>query len=254
MSRNRHRKIFRPPQSDPELERIAEKIVDNIPDVIKHRTYDGGQFHEHHVSIKIRTQAICVGIPMDELMFSLFISNYVGLHLMPWDQLITTINTYLPNARNAIHNSYLDSLDEAFPPTHLLMLDSDVLPPPDLVERLLAHNKLVVGGWYVKKEKYQIKLLDGSTEMIQRPVVYDFNAEKDGFQERIRPGVGLEKVGGAGAGCWMMSREAALAVGRSPYGDSAGEDLILCRNLAKAGIDMYVDWSISCAHAGVFHV
>jgi hypothetical protein len=53
----------------------------------------------------------------------------------------------------------------------------------------------------------------------------------------------------------MMRRDAAEAIGKDPYGDSArGEDLRLCRMLIEKNIPMFVDWSLDCAHCGVFHV
>jgi hypothetical protein len=252
MTRNRHR-IYSPPQSEPELERIADEIVERTPDKVVHKNFDGGSSHEVHVQLKVRTQAISIGIPMDELMFSQFLMNFVGLHLMPWDQLITTTSTYLPLARNNIHNMFLESKGHS---THLLMLDSDVLPPPDIIESLLIHNKPIVGGWYKKKEKYPFKGPNGETTVIQRPVVYDWNDTMGGYTERTGSGQGLEQVRAAGAGCWLMTREVAEKLGKSPYGDTmgAGEDLHLCTRLTELGIPIYVDWELPCAHAGVFFV
>ncbi len=243
-------KTFNTPQSDPSLKLIAKDLEKLVPDEIVHSNYDGGSKHEHREMLKIRTQQIAIGIPMDELMFSQFLENLLGLHLMPWDSLITTRSTYIPLARNQIHDIFIGQ-DRG---THLLMLDSDVLPPPNLISKLLAHNKDMVGGWYAKKEKYPVKQADGSMATIQRPVVYDYSTEKDGYIQRMNPGTGLEKIDGAGAGCWLMSRKLAEKLGKSPYGDTSGEDLILCDRIREAGYEMYVDWSLRSAHCGVFFV
>lgn len=230
---------------------IGNDLVGKVSDTVKHMTFDGGSKHEFREPLKIRTQQIAIGIPFDELAFSQFTVNLLGLHIMPWDMPITTMSTYLPMARNQIHNIFIENPDQG---THLLMLDSDVLCPPDIISTLIMHNKPMIGGWYRKKEKYPIKRLDGSTEITQRPVVYDYDEEKGGYIQRLSPGTGIEKVGGAGAGAWLMRRDVAEALGKSPYGEDAGEDLVLCGKVANAGFEMFIDWNMKCAHAGVFFV
>ena len=252
MPRNRH-KIYKPPQSSKSLEVIAKDIADKTPDSVIHSNYDGGSRHEQKTELRIRTQAIAIGFPMDELMFSQFFTNFLGLDYMPWDNIITTTSTYLPSARNEVHNVFLGTHA-----THLLMLDSDVLPPPRLIEKLMLHNKDMVGGWYRKKEKYGVKNLDGQVQVIQRPVVYDYLKSEGGnnlYVQRVSTGKGLEKVDAAGAGCWLMSRKVAEALGKSPYDmNSGGEDMVICKKITDLGFDLWVDWDIPCAHAGVFFV
>lgn len=245
------KKVFNTKQADPSLVKIANELGKVTPDEILHSNFDGGSSHEHKETLKIRTQQLAIGLPMDELMFSQFLENLLGLHLMPWDTIITTRSTYIPMARNQIHDIFIKNPNSG---THLLMLDSDVLPPPKLIETLLRHDKAMVGGWYAKKEKYPLKQVDGTIQTIQRPVVYDYSAEKNGYIQRLMPGIGLEKIGGAGAGCWLMRRDIAEKLGESPYGEDAGEDLILCDRIREAGTDMYIDWSMRSAHCGVFFV
>jgi len=251
MSRNRRKKILATPQSDPVLEAVAEEFVDRVPAEIKHATYDGGSKHEFREALQVRTQAIAIGIPFDELSFSQFAVNLLGLHIMPWDMPITTMSTYLPMARNQIHDIFIENKDQG---SHLLMLDSDVLAPPNIIATLLMANKPIVGGWYRKKEKYPIKRLDGTVEIAQRPVVYDYDKDKKGFIQRVAPGTGIERVDGAGAGCWLMRRDVAEGIGKSPYGEDSGEDLVLCRKITEAGFEMWIDWSMACAHLGAFFV
>jgi cellulose synthase/poly-beta-1,6-N-acetylglucosamine synthase-like glycosyltransferase len=234
----------------PTIEKIAGSLNGKIPKFANHNVYSPVEGHEVKPSIVLRTVPIAVGIPMDELMFSRFFIHFLELDIMPWDCTICLQDTYLSEARNKIHNRFLEEKNY----DHLLMLDSDVIPPPNLIETLLGHNKAMVGGWYKKKEKFPVKNVDGVvTGYMSRPVVYSY---KDGsFTELLNPGKGLEKIGGAGAGCWLMRRDAAEAVGKDPYGDSArGEDLRLCRMLMEKGIDMFVDWSLDCQHTGVFSV
>lgn len=252
--RNRHKRV-EVPKSDPQLEKIADKIDEKLPQEVKHAHFDGGSRHEHNNELRIRTQPITIGLPMDELLFSQFFVNFIGLDWMPWDNFATVTSTYLPSARNEIHNIFLQKHDTS----HLLMLDSDVLPPPRLIERLFSHNKDMVGGWYRKKEKYPILKPDGTNTIIQRPVVYDYGRTDEAgilyYHQRLERGTGLESVGAAGAGCWLMSRKVAEALGESPYDmNSGGEDMKLCKRVKDAGFDVWVDWDLACAHAGVFFV
>jgi cellulose synthase/poly-beta-1,6-N-acetylglucosamine synthase-like glycosyltransferase len=240
-----------------EWDAVAEKVKPLLPkDKINHVQFEGGRVSEHTTALSLRTKQIAIGIPLDELMFSQFFVNFELLDKMPWDSMISTTSTYLPDARNKIHNFFLEKDKSGW----LLMLDSDVMPPPHLIERLIAHNKDCVGGWYRKKEKYRIEL-NGQVQIIQRPVVYEQAGIQDGVIQYVQkrfPGEGLEEVAAAGAGCWLMSRNLAEALGKSPYdmgnkGD-AGEDMQICRKITAAGFPMFVDWSLACAHIGTFFV
>jgi len=254
MSRNRrHKRVAADPV--PQLEKIADAIDEKLPEEVKHVHFDGGTSHEHNAKLRIRPQQITIGLPMDELLFSQFLVNFIGLDWMPWDDFATTTSTYLPSARNEIHNIFLKKHDTP----HLLMLDSDVLPPPRLIETLLLHRKDMVGGWYRKKEKYPIKNIQGETTMIQRPVVYDYGRTDEAgilyYQQRLERGTGLESVDAAGAGCWLMSRKVAEALGESPYDmNSGGEDMLICKKIKDKGFEIFVDWNMACAHTGVFFV
>lgn len=250
---NRHRHGSRP-HSDKNVEGIVDLIKDKIPSETEIRSMDSGVALEHKIALRLRTVPITWGIPMDELMYSKFFSNFHHLNIMPWDSIITTESTYLPDARNYIHEVFVEQYKTEF----LFMLDSDVLPPPGVVEKLLAHNKPIVGGWYRKKESFEVKTPDGESYSIARPVVYDWSEERDGhywFRSRMEAGEGLEKVGGIGAGCLMMRRDLAEKLGSRPYSMSAGgEDLVLCKKIMDLGEDVFVDWSLSCAHVGVSYI
>lgn len=160
---------------------------------------------------------------------------------MPFDGFAFSEGTYLEKARNMIHKKFIESKAP-----YLMMLDSDVLFPSNLLETLLAHNLPIVGGWYRDK-----KAVD------HHPAVYDFVKEDDDvsyWNHRKVAGVGLEKIDAMGAGCWLMTRETALALGEEPYSKrlaGGGEDMILCRKLMKLNIPLYVDWDLNCAHMGV---
>jgi len=213
-----------------------------------------GELPETHIAEEretvtmVRVTPVCWGIPFDEVVFSAWARHMLSSNrLMPWDDIVVSGSTYLPEARNKIHADYLEYSKSEY----LFMLDSDVLPPPGTVEKLLKHMQhrkdvRMVGGWYRKK--------DG----MQTPVVYhDDFIDDDGIWQYRKygnneVGEGLEKVDAAGAGCWLMHRSVAEAIGPRPYDmNQGGEDLLLCRKVKAAGYSLWIDWDIACAHAGV---
>lgn len=197
--------------------------------------------------VTIRQTPICWGIPMDELMFSKFFQGFLrNSHIMPWDHIMLTECTYLPDARNEIHNAFLEKSNARF----LVMIDSDILFPSHAVDTLLGHDLPFVCGWYPNK----------NPRFAPHPIVYDYAGYvrkdgKPGWTNREAPGTGLEKVGGVGMGFCLMRRDAAETLGKSPYStQDGGEDLALCKKLTDLGVDIYVDWSVACAHMGVRYV
>ena len=234
---------------------VEKALRGKVPTEAEHQNINGSQSTSIHRTLQIRTFPISIGFPLDELMFSQFFQNVVNLSIMPWDNIISTTSTLIEEARNKIHDHFLNNTTHPY----LLMLDSDVLPPPDLIERLLSHDKSVVGGYYHRKEQFPVKDIEtGETKMIQRPVVYDYSNYVNGhhkYNQRMQAGEGLEQVDGMGAGCWLIKREVIEAIGESPYNfHESGEDLTFCRAVYNAGFSVWVDWDTMCAHCGVFHV
>jgi len=192
--------------------------------------------------LEYRKTPVVWGIPCDELSFSKFWIRFIGTAgIMPFDGFSVSEGTYLQKARNEIHNKFLKSKYE-----YMMMLDSDILFPENMLQTLMSHNLPIVGGWYRDKKSED-----------HHPTVYDFVSDEEKFsvfRHRKVAGTGLEKVDATGAGCWLMNKETAIALGEDPYGHNisgGGEDFILCRKLMELGIPLHVDWSVSCAHVGV---
>lgn len=225
------------------LRKVVESLPPNKTKVTK---VLGDTIEQHSQDVILRTFKIFWGIPCDEVSFTKFWTRFEAhSNKMPWDGFAASLGTYLPKARNFIHDAFLDSTPDH---THLMMLDSDILFPAFLVDKLLAHKLPIVGGWYKDKNADD-----------HHPCVYDFENEDEKniihWKHRKTPGAGLEKVDGMGAGCWLMRRDVAQALGRSPYDlNSGGEDMLISRKLMKLNIPMYVDWSVNLAHCGVGYV
>jgi len=245
MSKRNRNRVEQLPANDGNFAGIVQKLQEkNMPQ--ERVTFEASNGKQERIvnQIPLRTFPLMIGVPMDEVMYSKFFMMFMrNLHIMPWDALTTTESTYLPEARNRVHNSFLSEPSYS----HLFMVDSDVICPPSTIERLLNHKLPIVCGWYNNKHPTEPP----------HPVVYDFLYEdNDGlpfWKPREKEGVGLEKVDGTGAGCILMSREVAEKLGKDPYDmHHGGEDLVLCRKLMKLNIPLYVDWTINAAHLGVF--
>ena len=236
MSRKRNRgpKVIDPLEYLSKLEEIAPKTALQITKT------PSGEMERTAVTVSIRHKPVCWGFCFDEVTFSKWVVNMLRVPMMPWDSYATAQSTYLPDARNTVHREFLETDCE-----YLVMLDSDVLPPHDFLDKLLKHHLPMVGGWYRKKGEPYF------------PCVYDDEGEPDErgiIQYKLReiPGAGVEAVAGAGAGCWLMHRSVAEAIGERPYDMNAGgEDLALCRRVHEAGFKTHIDWSVACNHAGV---
>jgi hypothetical protein len=224
-----------------DLDRLVQRaFAKGAPKTQSIAAHEGGETKTITQQVSIRSIPIMFGIPMDETMFSrFFVMFYRNVNFMPWDSICTSMGTLVATARNEIHKAFLTT---ELP--YLMMLDSDIMCPPGIIEKLLAHNKPIVGGFYRSKQV-------GNTH----PVIYDFLEEKNDeyvWRHRQVAGSGLEQVQGMGAGCWLMSREVALALGEKPYShDKCGEDLMVCKKLMDLEIPLFVDWNLPCAHLGV---
>lgn len=134
----------------------------------------------------------------------------------------------------------------------LLYLDTDMRYPPDLLVRLLAHDKPVVGANYTAR----------------RPPFEPVSAKRDG-EKIVRvytepDSTGLEAVGSTGMGCLLVSAE-VLDLMKQPRFmipwvaddmDHAPEDLFFSRRLNETGVPILIDHDLSreVRHLGIVEV
>ncbi len=150
------------------------------------------------------------------------------------------------NARNEIVDEFLKS-----DCTHLLFIDSDTIPPPDALQRLLAHDKPIVSAL---------------TPIIE----HDQNLENEcgGFYKKwncvgmddkhVKPDTGLVPIKGAGSSCILIKREVFESMDkpyyRFQYQDDNGKDTIVSEDIRftimaiSKGFQPYADTSVICKH------
>jgi len=136
--------------------------------------------------------------------------------------------------------------------THLLMLDSDHVHPPDIVQKLAKHviedpERLIIGGINFKRAAPYSPCAwvysDKNKDKIYR--VHEWEA-------------GLIEVARLGSGCWMIAREAFERTSfpwfvNEPQMENeqlGSHDNYFCKLAIKEGIKIYCDFNVSSPHMG----
>ena len=135
---------------------------------------------------------------------------------------------------------------------YLLFIDSDIQFPSWGLERLLSHNKDIVGGMYYKKISPHF------------PVVYKMRGKWD-HELITNPSTQLFEVDGIGTGFLLIKKKVlddlyeekfAKKNGypfnfiQKPNGNDIGEDLSFCMRARKKGYKVWCDPSIPLEHSG----
>ena len=128
----------------------------------------------------------------------------------------------------------------------LLMLDDDMVPPPDLVQRLLAHDKDVCGALYFQRGgRYHPVLLTRT--------LLDTGEMHTAFLAQTDPRItqpGLHPVDIIGGGC-MLFRVDVFRKLMPPYFEYErvlGTDINICSRFLDAGVQPYVDTTLELGH------
>lgn len=134
----------------------------------------------------------------------------------------------------------------------LLFLDDDVIPPEDVVGRLVGLNKDIVSGLYYRRQEPVV------------PVAKTFNGADSQWVTSWNPPNSLLEVDLVGAGCLLIHRRVLERVakpwfdweiGRDAPADrnrpALSEDFAFCMKAREAGFKIYLDTSTRCEHIGL---
>lgn len=146
------------------------------------------------------------------------------------------------HARNVIVHDFLRT-----DYTHLMMVDDDIVPPVDALERLLFHNKDIVAA--------ACPLIGPNKKGELTTTMNAYNLDVND-QYAIVDSTGLQKVDAVGTGCMMIKREVFESMRVAPFVTEynadgikyRGEDLNFCYQANLNSINTYVDFNIKCKH------
>lgn len=146
------------------------------------------------------------------------------------------------DGHNAVRKYMLDN-DYDF----LLHLESDVFPPKDIINTLLAHNKQLAGATYFLYD-------DDIRELMVRVIDKDYGEESamiNGGNAEIMVDGGLKSVWSIGLGCNLIHKSVFNKIKFKEA--EQGGSLIFCDtnfsiSARKEGIAQYWDTSICCEH------
>jgi GT2 family glycosyltransferase len=132
---------------------------------------------------------------------------------------------------------------------YFFSLEQDIVCPPDTIQKLLSHQKEVVGGVYYNKVQ-----LGGREQKTPVLMIYpDDNAKNEKRAEWVGftalfPSRLLE-VASIGLGCVLISRSTLEKIAfRYKEGDAAFDDMYFAMDLHREKIPCYADTAILCAH------
>jgi len=130
--------------------------------------------------------------------------------------------------------------------SHLWFFDTDVTCPPDTLDRLLAHNVDIVGGYYpVRQRDQSYSTLKINVNGVITPLVPP-------LPDKPFCSVNGNELVTIPTGC-MLIRLSVLEKIQPPYfrcDRPVGEDVFFCAWLWSAGVKIWCDPTIEMGHVG----
>ena len=205
---------------------------------------------------KNQKATVVLGYCHSNELSAFFHTSIIALLQQEWKRVVDIIailsGPKVDSARNTIFKKWLENTEAS----HLLMVDTDMVIPVNTVERLLAHDKDIVGGLAFTGISQQSDVVPAVRVIV----------ENDGAPNIVPlwdyPTNSLVQVAGIGAACMLVKRQVAeevlLARGKDhpmPWfayglhnGVEIGEDIAFCLTAGKLGFEAWVDTGLIIPH------
>ncbi len=138
-----------------------------------------------------------------------------------------------------------EALDKQY--DYLFSLEQDIIPPNEIIERLLRYDKDIITGIYFKP-------WTRGKEKIMLAMIWAFHptdpTKKLNIREDIVMGNHLLKIGYCGLGCVLIRRHILEKI-KFRYEPSEGEafdDMFFCKDAKEHGFEIYADTAVKCRH------
>ena len=120
---------------------------------------------------------------------------------------------------------------------YMLFLDSDMVPPADMVIKLINHDKPIVSALAFRRvPNFEPCIFKDDKFYLDYPK-------------------GLIEVAGVGMACTLIKKEVFEKVPQPWFMPTAlGEDLSFCKRATDAGYKIYCDTELICGHVGSYTV
>ena len=124
--------------------------------------------------------------------------------------------------------------------THLYFLGADTMPPDDVLEKLLSHNKDIVGGVYWGRHDAHNGNPEGAVAWIHN--------KTEGFQNRIfKQEDSLVVADGMGMDCVLISREVLEQISWMSWIQN-DDDYPFYDRAKELGYKINIDTGVQCKH------
>lgn len=162
---------------------------------------------------------------------------------------IENLRELVARDRNLIRDKILKENYDYF-----LSLEIDVIPPFDLIEKLLSHKKDIVSGVYYKD--YEVNITKAGIPLRKAKTILPL-LWKAVDSENVRQltskeveGNKLLEVAISGLGCLLIHRSVLEKVKFrvNLKESSACDDVWFCHDAIKQGFKIYADTSVKCKH------
>lgn len=197
---------------------------------------------------------ILIAIPNLGAIHPLLVIKLVRWCTMPTKG-VSEVSLFMPS-NNYPHDSARNFCVEHFlktEMTHLLFIDSDVVPPDDALEKLIAADQPFITGLYPSMRQTPA----GEIVKVFNAFVYGDDGNGGYGLLPIMGGEGgIAPIDRAGAGCLLIAREVIEKVGQPwfkfQYRENGimyfGEDIDFCKKAQDAGYQLYAHADVKCNH------
>ncbi|MCK5385621.1 MAG: hypothetical protein KAJ39_00420 [Gammaproteobacteria bacterium] len=206
---------------------------------------------------------VTIGMPHKEITHVQWAIGLSNLQKPPMTALSLSKGTPWDIARNTIVRDA-----RANNSTHVFFLDTDVVPPPDALMKLIAHNQPVMSGLYYCRHRTDVDVSSLPVAVPPVPAMWQDNGAGAyaPIVSWVDPMVGCAVVG---AGCLLVNMSVFDKLDKDLGRDgnyfkwTAGhekneefcehlpgvsEDFFFCRLVRQIGLQILVDTSIKCNH------
>ena len=191
-----------------------------------------------------------IAIPCMNTIPYQFVQSLLYMHKGDNPTVYLKPNTLIYDSRNilslyAIENGY----------DNVLWLDSDMVFPPDILQKLESHHMHMVTGLYVRRNDPITPVIFSVLDEPTRNADGTLRKNSDPYINYPRDS--FFPVAGCGFGCVLTSVKLLKDVwdhfgpAFTPY-PWAGEDLSFCHRVNQLGYQIHCDSTISCGHVGSY--